>query len=69
MAVSRAPHCALGPDDCWACKVRYWRVNGSPLSLPTHFKAANEGGYTQRELSDDVIREAKASGREIERVR
>lgn len=60
-------HCAVGPDRCTGCKLRYWRLNGSPFSLPTHFKAATSGGYTQRELENEIITEAARTGREIER--
>lgn len=69
MAVSTDPHCDRGADECFGCRVRYWRRNGSPLSLPTHFRAANEGGYTQSELARETVAAAKRDGREIERVR
>jgi len=62
-------HCDLGPDQCFACKCKFWRLNGSPFSLPTHFKAATAGHYTQRELGNEIIAEAKRTGREIERKR
>lgn len=62
-----AAHCAEGPDNCMGCKLRYWRENGSPFSLPRAFKAANADGYTQRELANEVIDEAKRQGKEIHR--
>lgn len=65
-----APHCERGADDCFGCKMRHMRRDGvRGVCLPTHFKAATAGGYTQRELGREIIESAKAEGREIERVR
>lgn len=69
LANANEPHCEVGPDKCFGCRVRYWRREGTPISIPNHFKAANADGYTQRELANETIAAAKADGREIERVR
>lgn len=63
---SRSRSCADGYT-CIAHKVRHWRANGSPLSVPKAFKAANEGSYTQREIGNEIVAEAKAQGKEIHR--
>lgn len=67
--MSAPPHCALGADKCFGCKCLYWRENGSPFSLPQAFRASTADGYTQHELSSEIIANAAADGREIERVR
>jgi hypothetical protein len=56
-----------GTYTCIRHKVRHWRENGSPLTIPKAFAMANVEGYTGRELEREVITEAKRTGTEIHR--
>lgn len=63
------PHCDKGPDDCFGCKMRYQRRTGAGgVYLPMAFKAANEGGYTQRELFNASVESSKATGQTLLRA-
>ena len=63
MALSGVPHCEVGPDECFACKARYWRRHGAP---GVHLQG---GGLwsemTNKQFADRELAMAAADGREL----
>lgn len=58
--------CGQGQHLCFKHKMSYWKSSGhNPMSLPSHFRAANQGGYSQRELAADTVAHAKSQGVEL----
>lgn len=51
-------HTPIQPDSCFACKMAYWRVNGSPIApIPEGW-----GGPTVREQVKATMDAAEANG-------
>lgn len=53
-------HCDLGPDNCFGCKMRYWKQRGVPAKFTYGKKDFH--GPTIRERRDLMVREAAEIG-------
>ncbi len=58
---------------CFGCKMDYMRSNPSQLRRQLDggkaFVAANEGNYTQREIWNDTVAQARADGTDLQKAR
>lgn len=51
-------------------KLAYWRAEGhSAVSIPKHFKAATDGGYTQRMVLDEAFQGEREGKYELRKAR
>lgn len=62
--------CGHGGWLCFPHKMAYWRTDGVPgVSIPKHFRAATDGGYTQREMLQETFQGERNGEYELRKAR
>lgn len=68
MALSTNPtHCDLGPDECFACKARFWRLSGNLTISYSQGQDYFHDGCVAADIRE-TLEVAKRDGRELEYV-